>query len=254
MYLLVLVYNTSMKYTKEILQTAVDNSSSLAGVVRYLGMKWSGGTQCHIKRRIQKFGIDFSHFTGQAHNKGKVSLQKQHWSKILVKDRLDRREHAIRLRRALIESGRDYKCAKCGLTEWLGEVIILEVNHINRDSQDNTPENVEFICGNCHSQLLGTNGRKYPLSILKRTPSIKILDTNSKRVAVCGCGKQISSRATQCKSCSSITKQIGKTKRPSKEQLEEDFRLLKSFVQVGKKYGVSDNAVRKWCKLYNVSR
>lgn len=34
--------------------------------------------------------------------------------------------------------------------------------------------------------------------------------------------------------------------------LLEDFKELKSFVQVGKKYGVSDNAIRKWCSLYGI--
>ena len=28
--------------------------------------------------------------------------------------------------------------------------------------------------------------------------------------------------------------------------------LNNSFLAVGKKYGVSDNAVRKWCKSYNI--
>ena len=32
----------------------------------------------------------------------------------------------------------------------------------------------------------------------------------------------------------------------------QDFKELKSFVQVGLKYNVSDNAVRKWCKLYGI--
>jgi uncharacterized protein YjcR len=34
--------------------------------------------------------------------------------------------------------------------------------------------------------------------------------------------------------------------------LLEDFKELKSFVQVGKKYGISDNAIRKWCKMYGI--
>lgn len=39
--------------------------------------------------------------------------------------------------------------------------------------------------------------------------------------------------------------------RPSKEEL---FELIKSksFVQIGKDYGVSDNAIRKWCKYYGL--
>lgn len=38
-----------------------------------------------------------------------------------------------------------------------------------------------------------------------------------------------------------------KVKRPTKEQLLKDLET-NSFVAVGKKYGVSDNAIRKWLK------
>ncbi len=41
------------------------------------------------------------------------------------------------------------------------------------------------------------------------------------------------------------------TKRPPWEELERDFAVLFSYVQVGKKYGVTDNAVRKWVKYYD---
>lgn len=42
-----------------------------------------------------------------------------------------------------------------------------------------------------------------------------------------------------------------RSERPSKEEL---FKLIKTtpFIQIGKMYGVSDNAIRKWCKTYNL--
>lgn len=40
--------------------------------------------------------------------------------------------------------------------------------------------------------------------------------------------------------------------RPSVFQLLEDFKERKSFLKVAEKYGISDNAVRKWCKLYGI--
>ena len=39
--------------------------------------------------------------------------------------------------------------------------------------------------------------------------------------------------------------------RPSRETLKNQIRI-NSFVDIGKEYGVSDNAVRKWCKFYNL--
>lgn len=39
--------------------------------------------------------------------------------------------------------------------------------------------------------------------------------------------------------------------RPSREILKEKIRTS-NFLQIGKEYGVSDNAVRKWCKFYGL--
>ena len=41
------------------------------------------------------------------------------------------------------------------------------------------------------------------------------------------------------------------TKRPNRDVLKNQIRT-KSFVEVGKLYGVSDNAIRKWCKSYGL--
>lgn len=56
-----------------------------------------------------------------------------------------------------------------------------------------------------------------------------------------------------CGTCWLTSDYNKKVERPSKEEL---IRLLKqyNFVKVGKIYGVSDNAVRKWCDAYNISR
>lgn len=49
--------------------------------------------------------------------------------------------------------------------------------------------------------------------------------------------------------CSSMSKRL--VIRPSKEELYSLIRE-KSFVSIGKEYGVSDNAVRNWCKKYGL--
>lgn len=45
-----------------------------------------------------------------------------------------------------------YKCSCCGLSDWNGEPITLEVEHIDGNSEDDCRENVCLICPNCHSQ------------------------------------------------------------------------------------------------------
>lgn len=41
------------------------------------------------------------------------------------------------------------------------------------------------------------------------------------------------------------------TERPEREVLKEMIRN-KPFTQIGNEYGVSDNAIRKWCLQYNL--
>lgn len=43
-------------------------------------------------------------------------------------------------------------CSTCGLSEWNGSPITLEVDHIDGDSSNNTLVNLRLLCPNCHSQ------------------------------------------------------------------------------------------------------
>lgn len=143
-----------MKYTKEILEDIVKDSISYAGVLRALGLKRAGGTQSHIKSRIEHFGICTKHFTGQAHAKGKVSSSRKTADQILVLRIEGVRQKSHQLVRALIECGIQHSCSKCGqLPEWLGNPLTLDVDHINENWLDDRLENLRFLCPNCHSQF-----------------------------------------------------------------------------------------------------
>lgn len=45
-----------------------------------------------------------------------------------------------------------YFCKNCGISEWRGKELTLELEHINGDSNNNTPDNLCLLCPNCHSQ------------------------------------------------------------------------------------------------------
>jgi transposase-like protein/RNA polymerase subunit RPABC4/transcription elongation factor Spt4 len=51
------------------------------------------------------------------------------------------------------------ECSCCGLTEWMGQVIILEVDHIDGNSENNSLENLRLLCPNCHSQTETYKGK-----------------------------------------------------------------------------------------------
>lgn len=77
-----------------------------------------------------------------------------------------------------------------------------------------------------------------------------IRDNKIKKKYFCQyCGKEVSDGNDRCKEC--YDKSQRKVNRPEKEEL---YKLLKenSFCAVGKMFGVSDNAIRKWCKSYGL--
>ena len=151
------------KYTRELLGRLAAESQSVAGVLRKLGLqKWSGGQHLLVSKRLREYKIDVSHFTGKGANKGLSHCggpDKKSWSQILVKRSSSYRAKAYHLRRALIESGRDYVCGVCGqLPMWNSKPLRLQVEHSNGDFLDCRPENLEFLCPNCHSQTSGSGG------------------------------------------------------------------------------------------------
>jgi hypothetical protein len=75
---------------------------------------------------------------------------------------------------------------------------------------------------------------------------------NKKIYPKCVCGKQKTFYAKFCLTCVGLNSRKVKN-RPSKEELEK-LIWEKPFTKIGEQYGVSDNAVRKWCKNYGISQ
>ena len=54
--------------------------------------------------------------------------------------------------RDFLKVWKGYYCESCGLSDWNGSSITLEVEHIDGNSENSSPDNVCFLCPNCHSQ------------------------------------------------------------------------------------------------------
>lgn len=144
-------------YSDKQVSEAVKNSNCVMEAMRYLGMRESGGSHSHLKRKIAKLSLDTSHFK-KSQTFLKPGVNKKSAKQILVIREKGNREKAHRLRRALIEIGREYKCADCGNAGiHNSKPLTLEVDHKDRNWLDNRADNIEFVCPNCHSQR--THGR-----------------------------------------------------------------------------------------------
>jgi hypothetical protein len=141
------------KYTEELLAPIVKKATSFDAVLRALALRRGGGNQSHIKRLINMYALDTSHFLGQTYGLNRGCYPKRHWTQILRKQKQDRRQPSDRLRRALLESGRKHVCARCEQpVEWRGKPLTLQIDHKNGDWRDDRPTNLQFLCPNCHTQ------------------------------------------------------------------------------------------------------
>lgn len=154
-----LIYPIKFDLTKDALESFCNESYSLAEVIKKSGRNCTGGNYQLVKAKIAEYGIDISHFTGQSWNKGKTHqddpriLQSSKYTsdnEILgYHPEIDRK---VVKRYVLRHNIIPYKCAMCGNTGlWMGEKMTLELDHKNGDPYDHSPENLRFLCPNCHA-------------------------------------------------------------------------------------------------------
>lgn len=145
------------KYTLEILQPIVDESCHWAEVCRKLGIQPFTGAQSHLKRRADKLGVQYGHFKGQGWSKGKTFTPRRPIEDYLVENS-NSKSHSLKNR--LIKEGlKQRRCEDCGLTEWMGQPIPIELEHVNGNHFDNRLDNLKILCPNCHA-LTSTNSGK----------------------------------------------------------------------------------------------
>lgn len=138
------------KYTKENLQKAVSQSKSYADVCRIFKVKDSTGAQTYITNKIREFKIDTSHFIGMAWRKGRqFNLEWVKVDKYLTKNSKIG-SHALK-KKLFRENLKEQKCESCGLDTWLGEPIVLELDHKDSNHSNNELGNLQILCSNCHA-------------------------------------------------------------------------------------------------------
>lgn len=110
----------------------------------------------------------------------------------------------------------------------------LILDHINGVYNDNRLENLRIVCPNCNATLETHCGRHNSKVTLEKKEKYK--DRNKKIINGVDGRKRA---AVERRGFS----------RPSLEQLKKEVKDF-GYSATGRKYGVSDNSIRKWIKSY----
>ena len=198
----------------------------MSELLGYFWMENKGGNYKTCRKRISELQIDTSHFlkrTDSSNYSRRVTK-----TKLIDKLTVNSNYNRYHLKKLLIKYDLiKYECSKCknnGI--WENEKLTLQLEHKNGISNDNRIENLTFLCPNCHSQTNTFAGRSFNKHKIKPSDINPNWRNNPK----------YSTR---------------KVVRPTKEILEIELKT-NTLVSLGKKYRVSDNAVRKWCKTYGL--
>ena len=100
--------------------------------------------------------------------KGKKTDSKRlHATELLKKNWIS----SHRLKKRLIEDNiKEHKCEICGITDWMGKKVPIELDHIDGNHYNNELSNLRIVCPNCHAQQ-DTNSGKNVKHRKKNKPS-----------------------------------------------------------------------------------
>jgi hypothetical protein len=236
------------RYSGNEARAVVAGSLSYSEALRRLGLRPAGGKHSLFRLHVDEiWKIPTDHF--DPHRARVEALR--HAEPIPLRDVLVEGSSYSRanLKSRLYATGlKERKCELCGQDEnWQGQTLSLVLDHINGVPDDNRLENLRILCPNCNATLDTHCGRK---------------NRAGKRDCR-GCGQSYSPRSSRQKYCSAKcgSKQADRVRklkpvpsrrrvdRPSHAALLADASSM-SMLAVGRKYGVSDNAVRKWLLWY----
>lgn len=133
----------------------IDENQSKAFISKELNCK-----QDTLNRYLKIMGIEY---LGNQSGKG---FTKSNSTKMTLEEYLANSTdiQTNKIRKKILEEGiKAHRCESCGLETWLGQPIPLEVHHKDGNPSNNTVENFELLCPNCHAftdSYRGKNSRK----------------------------------------------------------------------------------------------
>jgi hypothetical protein len=233
------------RYTEAEARVAIAASRSWSESLRRLGMCHTGGAHQVLKKHVTRWGISTEHFDPYASLRGSGTTRRRSLSEILVKGSTFSRNH---LKERLYEARlKQPVCEMCGQGEvWRGARMGMILDHINGVSNDHRIENLRIVCPNCAATLdthcaRGRRITRAHQSCLRCGASFRPKSATQRY-----CSRECGSRWDR----SGIPRPgARRVDRPPYPQLMREVRSL-GFCATGRRYGVSDNAIRKWIRAY----
>jgi hypothetical protein len=238
----------SPRFTRSQLGSSVASARSFSEVLRALGLRSAGGNFRTIRKYCELWEISTEHFDQAAvirEHLARRRLAATPLSEIMVAGSTYSRSH---LKERLFAEGLKARaCEMCGQgEEWRGGRLALILDHINGVGDDHRLPNLRVLCPNCAATLDTHCGRK---NVVRRPPR-----------PCAHCGESFKPKYEGHRFCSracswrwprpaAARPELRRVERPPYEQLRAAVER-DGWSAVGRRYGVSDNAVRKWMRRY----
>lgn len=233
------------RYSEAEARAAVAASKTLSESLRRLGMRHAGGNHRTLKKWIAIWEISTHHFDPDSVRRASRTVVGTPLKDVLVRGSSYSRS-ALK-RRLYSERFKTRNCEFCGQGEmWRGRRMALILDHVNGVADDNRLENLRIICPNCAATLDTHCGRNKEM-------------VDERACARCGISfrPNYSSQRYCSQECGLRRKRepgvprphLRRVVRPPYGQLVREISAF-GYLGTGRRYGVSDNAIRKWLRMY----
>jgi transposase-like protein len=240
------------RFTEEELRQAVAASLSWAETLRRLGYRTAGGNWRTLQKYAALWDVPTAHFdpdTARNNASRRAHRGRTPLAEILVMDSTYSRAHLKD--RLFAERVKERRCELCGQDEnWRGRRMALILDHINGTPDDNRLENLRIVCPNCAATFETHCARKNRIALVS--------------ISCRHCGRAfVPKRRKQrycSRECGSRWSRAGVAKPEARRVERPPYPVLlgeierDGYAATGRKYGVSDNAIRKWVRFYENQR